>query len=99
MTKLRGAARILIVHCTTIAGGDGMAKRRKAPAAANGTVGYRAAMLALQIELVKLQRSIIGDHRKILVILEGRDAPGNHGTIISLIHHPNPLHTPPAPHR
>ncbi len=70
-----------------------MAKRRRAPAATNGTAGYRAALLALQIELVKLQRAIISDHRKILVILEGRDAAGKDGTIKSIVQHLSPRET------
>src|SRR5258708_18745628 len=70
-----------------------MAKRRKAPAATNGTAGYRAALLALQIELVKLQRAIISDHRKILVILEGRDGAGKDGAIKSIVQHLSPRET------
>jgi polyphosphate kinase len=70
-----------------------MAKRRKAPPGAGDAAGYHAALLALQIELVKLQRAIINDHRKIVIILEGRDAAGKDGTVKSIIQHLSPRET------
>ena len=71
----------------------GMAKRRKDTAGNNGGAGYRDALLALQIELVKLQREIIGGGRKILVIIEGRDAAGKDGTIKAITQHLSPRET------
>jgi polyphosphate kinase len=70
-----------------------MAKRRTAPARAKDEADYHAALRALQIELVKLQRTIISDNGKILVILEGRDAAGKDGTIKSIIQHLSPRET------
>ncbi|MDB5408244.1 MAG: hypothetical protein JWL84_3156 [Rhodospirillales bacterium] len=55
--------------------------------------GYRRALVRLQIELVKLQRSIIADDRKIIVIFEGRDAAGKDGTIKHIVEHLSPRET------
>jgi polyphosphate kinase len=54
---------------------------------------YGEALLKLQIELVKLQRDIIGGNRKILIILEGRDAGGKDGTIKRIVEHLSPRET------
>src|SRR3981081_4540949 len=54
---------------------------------------YHAALVALQIELVKLQREIISDNRKIVIVLEGRDAAGKDGTIKSIVQHLSPRET------
>src|SRR5260221_14435197 len=70
--------------------GGGMAKQRRKPVA---TVDYHAALLPLQVELVKLQREIIDSNRKILVIFEGRDAAGKDGTIKSITAHLSPRET------
>ena len=43
--------------------------------------GYKKTLRGLQIELVKLQRHMLANDYKILVILEGRDAAGKDGTI------------------
>ncbi len=51
---------------------------------------YTKLLVKLQIELVKLQRNIIGSDRKILVILEGRDAGGKDGAIKRIIKHLSP---------
>jgi polyphosphate kinase len=67
--------------------------KRKAPAARDDAAGYHAALLALQIELVKLQREIIKSDRRILVILEGRDAAGKDGTIKAITEHLSPRET------
>lgn len=47
----------------------------------------------LYIELVKLQNEIIASGRKLLVILEGRDAAGKDGTIKRIIKHLSPRET------
>jgi polyphosphate kinase 2 len=67
-----------------------MAKRKPG---ARGEKGYRAVLTALQIELVKLQREIIEGDRKIVIVLEGRDAAGKDGTIKSLVEHLSPRET------
>ncbi|CAN5640146.1 hypothetical protein BH11BAC3_BH11BAC3_24230 [soil metagenome] len=47
----------------------------------------------LYIELVKLQKEVIGSGLKLLVILEGRDAAGKDGTIKRIIKHLSPRET------
>lgn len=54
---------------------------------------YRKALLKLQIELVKLQRQIIAEGERILVIFEGRDAAGKDGTIKHIVEHLSPRDT------
>ncbi|MBE7562124.1 polyphosphate kinase 2 [Acidithiobacillus sp. HP-6] len=54
---------------------------------------YKAELRALQIELVKLQRDIIRNNEKILVILEGRDSAGKDGSIKRIIEHLSPRET------
>jgi polyphosphate kinase len=54
---------------------------------------YAKALLCLQIELVKLQRDIIRNNRKILIILEGRDAGGKDGAIKRITQHLSPRDT------
>jgi len=54
---------------------------------------YSRHLKALQIELVKLQRHLIDEQSRVLVILEGRDAAGKDGTIKRLIAHMSPRET------
>ena len=54
---------------------------------------YRAQLLELQIEMVKLQRHFIGCGDKILVLLEGRDAAGKDGSIKRIVKHLSPRET------
>jgi polyphosphate kinase 2 len=54
---------------------------------------YRRELLKLQIELVKLQRHIIAEDDRILVIFEGRDAAGKDGTIKHITEHMSPRET------
>ena len=58
-----------------------------------GNHAYRKALLTLQIELVKLQRQIIADGERILVIVEGRDAAGKDGAIKHITEHLSPRET------
>ncbi len=51
---------------------------------------YDEELEALQIELVKLQRWVQGNGKRIAVVLEGRDAAGKGGTIRRFIEHLNP---------
>ncbi len=46
-----------------------------------GRDAYRSAMQPLQIELLKLQRSVKATGRRIAIVFEGRDAAGKGGTI------------------
>jgi polyphosphate kinase 2 len=54
---------------------------------------YKDELIKLQIELVKLQRDVIRNNRRILIILEGRDAAGKDGTIKRIIKHMSPRDT------
>ena len=60
---------------------------------AKSAAGYHVALVALQIELVKLQREIIEGDRKIVIVLEGRDAAGKDGTIKAIVQHLSPRET------
>ena len=54
---------------------------------------YDQELRALQIELVKLQKSLIANGDQILVILEGRDTAGKDGTIKAITEHLSPRET------
>lgn len=54
---------------------------------------YRKRLRQLQVELVRLQRHLIRQDRKVLVILEGRDAAGKDGTIKRIVRHLSPRET------
>jgi polyphosphate kinase len=54
---------------------------------------YERLLLALQIELVKLQRHVIKNGHRVLVIFEGRDAAGKDGTIKRIVEHLSPRET------
>jgi polyphosphate kinase 2 len=66
--------------------------------------GYAEQLRSLQIGLTALQRRIIEDGRKLLVIVEGRDAAGKDGTIKRIVEHLSPRDTrvvalgPPSDH-
>jgi polyphosphate kinase 2 len=54
---------------------------------------YSSELRQLQIELVKLQNSLIKNGDQILVILEGRDTAGKDGTIKAITEHLSPRET------
>lgn len=54
---------------------------------------YKARLYDLQVEIVKLQRDLIANGARVLVILEGRDAAGKDGTIKRLTEHMSPRET------
>jgi polyphosphate kinase 2 len=54
---------------------------------------YKETLLALQIELVKLQRRLIAENERVLVIMEGRDGAGKDGAIKRLTAHMSPRET------
>src|SRR5579862_5978067 len=54
---------------------------------------YRRKLRDLQIELVKLQRKLISDGARVLIVLEGRDGAGKDGTIKRLTEHMSPRET------
>lgn len=62
---------------------------------------YGDELRELQIELVKLQRDLIADNARVLVIIEGRDAAGKDGTIKRITEHMSPretrVHAPAKP--
>ncbi|SEP90254.1 polyphosphate kinase 2, PA0141 family [Solimonas aquatica] len=51
---------------------------------------YESALHHLQIELVGLQREVIRQGRKLLLIFEGRDAAGKDGSIKRIVEHLSP---------
>ncbi|MFT3930491.1 MAG: polyphosphate kinase 2 [Spongiibacteraceae bacterium] len=54
---------------------------------------YDRTLRELQIELVKVQRDVIARQRKVLIIVEGRDAAGKDGTIKRITEHMSPRET------
>ncbi len=46
-----------------------------------GRERYKRELRALQIELVKFQRDVIADNKRVLIIIEGRDAAGKDGRL------------------
>jgi len=54
---------------------------------------YKKTLKLLQIELVKLQKQVIANNEKVLVIIEGRDAAGKDGTIKRIIQYLSPRET------
>ncbi|MEX2354223.1 MAG: polyphosphate kinase 2 [Gammaproteobacteria bacterium] len=54
---------------------------------------YKKTLRLLQIELVKLQRHIINENRRVLIIFEGRDASGKDGVIKRIVQHLSPRET------
>jgi polyphosphate kinase 2 len=54
---------------------------------------YEQQLRLLQIELVKLQNSLISNNDQILVIVEGRDTAGKDGTIKAITQHLSPRDT------
>jgi polyphosphate kinase 2 len=58
-----------------------------------GKSAYRHKLRALQIELVKLQKHIIEEGLRVLVIVEGRDAAGKDGLIKRIVQHASPRET------
>ena len=53
-------------------------------------LNYEEELLQLQVQLVKLQRWVQKNERRVIVIFEGRDAAGKGGTIKRFIEHMNP---------
>lgn len=54
------------------------------------TLRYENELEKLQIELVRLQRSVQSQGRRVAIVFEGRDAAGKGGTIRRFIEHLNP---------
>jgi polyphosphate kinase 2 len=55
--------------------------------------GYKRDLRALQIQLVKLQRDLIENQARVLVIVEGRDGAGKDGAIKTITEHMSPRET------
>src|SRR5258708_30053825 len=68
---------------------------------AKRTADYDEELRDLQVELVKLQRRLIAESARVLVIIEGRDGAGKDGTIKRLTEHMSPrdtrVHAPQKP--
>ena len=58
-----------------------------------GKKKYKSKLRFLQTELVKLQSHLIRTDKKLLIILEGRDAAGKDGTIKRFVQHLSPRET------
>jgi polyphosphate kinase 2 len=54
---------------------------------------YKQSLYNLRVELVKLQRDIIENDRRIVVLFEGRDAAGKDGTIKRIVKNLSPRET------
>jgi polyphosphate kinase 2 len=54
---------------------------------------YKKALHKAQVELVKLQKHVIANDIKVLIIFEGRDAAGKDGSIKRIIEHMSPRET------
>jgi len=54
---------------------------------------YREDLRALQVELARLQRHVIAEGWRVLVVLEGRDAAGKDGAIKRIVQHMSPRDT------
>jgi polyphosphate kinase 2 len=59
----------------------------------DGNGHYKKELYELQVELVKLQKDVIANRRKILVVVEGRDGAGKDGTIKRFTEHMSPRET------
>lgn len=53
-------------------------------------VKYEQVLEQLQIELIKLQKWVIKNNKRVCILFEGRDAAGKGGAIRRIIHHLNP---------
>lgn len=77
---------------------ESMAKKMHVPEA---DAHYGHTLYDLQVELVKLQRMLIAERRRVLVIVEGRDGAGKDGSIKRLTEHMSPretrVHAPGVP--
>jgi polyphosphate kinase 2 (PPK2 family) len=54
------------------------------------TLSYNNELRLLQIELVKLQRYVSANNKRVAIIFEGRDAAGKGGNIRRFMEHLNP---------
>lgn len=67
----------------------------------NGDRHYAEQLYELQVQLVRLQRTLLEQRVRVLVILEGRDGAGKDGTIKRLTEHMSPrdtrVHAPGVP--
>jgi polyphosphate kinase 2 len=70
-----------------------MTKEQEKHSGKDGHSGHDGQLKALQIRLTALQRQIIADGRKLLIIFEGRDAAGKDGTIKRIVEHMSPRDT------
>ncbi|HEY4344517.1 MAG TPA: polyphosphate kinase 2 [Parvibaculum sp.] len=68
-------------------------KHGKNKADARSGEEYDQALYELQVELVKLQKDVIANNRKLLIIMEGRDGAGKDGTIQRITEHMSPRET------
>ena len=53
---------------------------------------YQDHLLALQVELVKMQQFIHNQKRRVAIVFEGRDSAGKSGAVLRFTRHMNPRH-------
>ncbi len=68
-------------------------KKRHKKSAKHADAEYEPVLYDLQVQLVKLQRQVIRDGMKMLVVFEGRDGAGKDGAIKRIVHHMSPRET------
>lgn len=69
------------------------AKAEKSSKDKHDAEDYDDALYDLQVELVKLQKDVIANNRRLLIIMEGRDGAGKDGAIKRITEHMSPRET------
>ncbi len=67
--------------------------KNKHPEASPPHSEYKRSLFELRVELVKLQKEVIRNGIRILVVFEGRDAAGKNGAIKRITKHLSPRET------
>jgi|TARA_R110000824_G_scaffold390760_2_gene587387 polyphosphate kinase 2 len=70
-----------------------MTKDKKTKGDKSKSDEYNETLYHLQVELVKLQKDVIANNRKLLIIMEGRDGAGKDGSIKRITEHLSPRET------
>ena len=93
-TSRKSDDTIKLFELTALRNLDGEeSKERTAVWIRNWHLAYEIELRKLQVELMKLQKCMISNGTRMLLIFEGRDAAGKGGTIKRFIAHLNPRNT------
>ena len=93
-TSKKSDDTIKLFELTALRNLDGEeSKERTAVWIKNWHLAYEIELRKLQVELMKLQKCMISNGTRMLLIFEGRDAAGKGGTIKRFIAHLNPRNT------